>query len=436
MHVPIPIVDARRPGLRPRARPLAVRSAAGPTSDHGETMAIPLRAARHLVGTTCRPLPTERVPIADAVGRVLAAPLRARTDLPPFANSAMDGYAVVAGPAGRTLRVIGQSLAGMPGPTRPDDASAIRISTGAPLPPGTDAVVPDEQATLTGTLVELHIVAGRGLNVRLAGEDIRAGSRLLDAGTRLGPVELAVAIGTGHGDVVCHRRPTVAVLGTGNELRPPGAPLGDGQIHDSNTTSLAALATLAGALVVLRDRVADDPAATLAAIAAALDAADLVLLSGGASVGPQDHVRGALIELGARQEFSGVQIRPGRPAWFGMRDGVPVLALPGNPVAAIVTFIMLGRPALDALAGRWPPPAPERARLTQAVRPASGRTNILGATLAPATDGPLTALTTGPLTAHATSHLLRLDALAVIPPGTAPLPPGAPVEVVRIATAP
>ena len=123
----------------------------------------------------------------------------------------MDGYAVAAGPAGRTLRVIGQSLAGMPGPSSPGDASAIRISTGAPLPPGTDAVVPDEQATAAGGRVELHIDAARGLNVRLAGEDIRAGSRLLDAGIRLGPVELAVAIGTGHGDVICHRRPTVAV---------------------------------------------------------------------------------------------------------------------------------------------------------------------------------------------------------------------------------
>jgi molybdopterin molybdotransferase len=395
-------------------------------------MAVSLQTARDRVHAACRPLPTEVVPVADALGRVLAAPLRARADLPPFANSAMDGYAVISGPAGRTLRVIGHSLAGTPSGTPVDETTAIRIATGAALPPGADAVVADERATLTDGRVELHADAPPGLNVRVAGEDIPAGRRLLHAGARLGPVELAVAIGTGHGELVCHRRPRVAILGTGDELRTPGSRLGAGQIHDSNTTTLAALATLAGGRVVARDRIADDPAATLRAVAAAIDGADLVVLSGGVSVGPEDHVRAALLELGVRPEFSGVEVRPGRPAWFGTRAGVPVFAVPGNPVAAIVIFILLGRPGLAALAGRRPPVAAEHARLTERVRPAPGRTNIVGAKLPEQADGRLLAAPTGPLSPHATGRLLGLDALALIPAGEAWLEAGTPVEILRI----
>jgi molybdopterin molybdotransferase len=395
-------------------------------------MAVSLQRARARVLEACRALPTEVVPVANALGRVLAKPLIARVDVPPFANSAMDGFAVTSGPAGRTLRIVGESLAGAPAAGALDSTTAIRIATGASVPPHADAVVPDEQASLVDDVVELHIPARPGLNIRLAGEDFPAGLPVLEAGTRLGPVELAVAIGAGHGDLVCHRQPRVALLGTGNELRPPGERLEPGQIYDSNTTALAGLATRAGGLVVSRDRVGDDPPATRRALQAGLEHADLVIVTGGASVGPQDHVRAALAALGADDEFSAIQIRPGRPASFATCRGVPVLALPGNPVAAIVIFILLGRPALAGLAGRRPPADPERAVLANPAEPSPVRTTIVGVTLRQTLDGPLEASASGPLSAHATHPLLAYDALAVIPPGEHPLAAGTPVEILRI----
>jgi molybdopterin molybdotransferase len=395
-------------------------------------MAVSLELARHRVLAACAPLPTELVPVGDALGRVLAEPLIALTDLPPFANSAMDGYAVTAGPAPRTLRLVGDSRAGLPATTDVDQTTAIRISTGAALPPHAEAVVPDERAALADGRVDLLVDAPPGLNIRLAGEDVPAGRPLLDAGIRLGPVELAVAIGTGHAQLVCHRRPRVALIGTGNELREPGAQLQAGQIHDSNSTALAALATLAGATVVSRQRVPDDPHATRLALAAAFDSADLVILTGGVSVGPQDHVRAALAALPAEPHFSGVEIRPGRPAWFGTFAGVPVFALPGNPVAAIVIFALLGRPALAALDGSPHPPTPDHARLAGPANPSPHRTNVVAVQLLRDPDGLLEAAPAAhPLSAHATAALLAADALAIIPPGDAPLLPGTPVQIVR-----
>jgi molybdopterin molybdotransferase len=344
----------------------------------------------------------------------------------------MDGFAVTPGPAGRVLRLVGDSFAGRPSTAHVDETTAVRIATGAALPPNASAVVADESATLGDGTVELHIDAPAGLNVRLPGEDIPTGRTLVDPGTRLGPVELAVAIGAGHAQLVCHRRPRVAILATGNELCPPGGRLAAGQIYDSNTTALAGFSTQAGAAVVSRDRVGDDPADTRRACAAALGQADLLIVTGGVSVGPQDHVRSALAALGADERFAGVEVRPGRPAWFGTSAGRPVLALPGNPVAAIVIFLLLGRPALAALAGRPPSDASDRARLTQPARPNPGRTNVIGVRLGRSSDGALDAIPSGPLSAHATSPLLRFDALGILPPGEAPLDAGSSVEIVRI----
>jgi molybdopterin molybdotransferase len=391
-----------------------------------------LAVARDLVLSACPPLPTDVVPIADALGRVLARPLIATADLPPFPNSAMDGFAVTVGPAGRTLRLAGESLAGKPATSPVDETTAVRVSTGAALPPHAAAVVPDEQASLRDGLVELHVAAPAGLNIRLAGEDIPAGREILDAGRRLGPFELAVAIGTGHGEVVCHRRPRVALLATGNELRPPGSRLEPGQIHDTNTTTLAALAMLCGADVVSRSHAADERDDTRRAVAAALEAADLLIITGGVSVGPQDHVRSALTRLGVDEKFAGLDIRPGRPAWFGTRADRPVFALPGNPVAAIVVFVLLVRPALTGLAGHHPPAPSERVRLAAGVNPSPRRTSIVGARLREAPSGAVEIVPTGPLSAHATSPLLGIDALAIIPPGSGHLDAGTLVEIVRV----
>ncbi len=395
-------------------------------------MPVSLQVARDRVLEACRSRPTEIVPVADALGRILASALIARVDVPPFANSAMDGFAVAAGPPGRTLRVVGESLAGAPPARALDRASAIRIATGAVLPPGADAVVPDERASFADGFVELHVDAPPGLNIRRAGEDFPVGLPVLGAATRLGPVELAVAIGAGHGELVCHRQPRVAVLGTGNELRPPGDRLAPGQIYDSNTTALVGLATQAGGFVVSRRRIGDDADATRRALATGVHEADLVIVTGGASVGPQDHVRAALTALGAEDEFAGIEIRPGRPASFATCRGVPILALPGNPVAAIVIFMILGRPALAGLSGLRPAHVPELAVLANPAKPSPGRSTIVGVTLRPTLDGPLEATASGPLSAHATHPLLAFDALAILPPGGDPLVAGTPVEIVRI----
>ncbi len=176
----------------------------------------------------------------------------------------------------------------------------------------------------------------------------------------------------------------------------------------------------------------DDPGGTRRALATGIHEADLVIVTGGASVGPQDHVRAALTDLGCDDEFSGIQIRPGRPAAFATCRGVPVLALPGNPVAAIVIFIVLGRPGLTRLAGRRPADAAEQAVLANPVRASPLRTTIVGVTLGPTPDGRLAAVASGPLSAHATHPLLAFDALAVIPPGQDMLAAGTPVEILRI----
>ncbi|MCA1689711.1 MAG: molybdopterin molybdotransferase MoeA [Actinobacteria bacterium] len=329
-------------------------------------MAISLERARELVrAASGPPLPAEAVPVAEAAGRVLAGELRAAVDYPLDTNSAMDGFAVTAGPAGRTLRLVGESRAGSPASLGVDPSSAIRIATGGVLPAGAEAVVRLERASLTGdgAQVTLHDPTAPGHNVRRAGEDMMAGQRVLPGGIRLGSLELAVAIGAGHGELACHRRPRVALLGTGDELRDPGVRLAAGEIHDSNTIVLAALARAAGAWVTGRRRVPDDPAAARHALDRALAEADVVVVTGGVSVGPHDHVKPALRDLGAEEIFWGVAIRPGRPTWFGRRGETLVFGLPGNPVSAIVAFVLLVRPLLAVLAGDTAGPAPVRARL-------------------------------------------------------------------------
>jgi molybdopterin molybdotransferase len=395
-------------------------------------MAVSLERALQVVLAAAGPLPTEPVPVADAAGRVLAAPLIATADAPPHTNSAMDGFAVTAGPAARRLRLIGESRAGAPSPVALAPGTAIQIATGGVLPAGAEAVVPLEQATAQDGFVTLDVAVAPGRNIRRAGEDLRRGEVALPAATRVGAVELVVAIGAGAAELVCHRRPRVAVLGTGDELCEPGSDLGPGQIHDSNTIALAALARDFGAVVVRREHVADDPAAIRTALDAAFAAADLVVVSGGVSVGPHDHVKPALLALGAQEGFAGVEIRPGRPTWFGRRGPVHAIGLPGNPVSAMVTFVLLGRPLLAALAGLHRDPVRERAWLTHPLRRHPQRTGAVGVSLQPADGGRLACAPTGPPGSHLTTSLLGADALALVPAGAGELPAGSEVEIERL----
>jgi len=384
-------------------------------------------------------LGTEEVALEDALGRVLAEEVRAAGDVPPFDNSAMDGFAVTAGEAGRTLRIVGEARAGAPSPLPVTGGEAVRVSTGAPVPTGTEAVVPVEQAEEAGGLLRPTAPAAPGAHVRRAGEDVRAGTVVLAAGTRLGAAHLGVAAGAGRAAVRCHLVPRVAVLITGDELRPPGAALAPGQIHESNGLTLGALAGQAGGRVVRRTYVPDDAQATRDAVEEALEEADVVVVSGGVSVGPHDHVKGALGALGARERFWGVALRPGKPTWFGTRGATLVFGLPGNPVSAMVTFVLFARPALLAQQGAPPHARRTGARLAAAAQRLPGRDQAMRVRLSPgrtspgppptgASGGPW-ATATGPQGSHQLTSMLDADGLALVPAGEGELPPGTEVTV-------
>jgi molybdopterin molybdotransferase len=373
------------------------------------------------------PLAPEDVAIRQALGRVLAEDVAAERDVPAFANSAMDGFAVRSGPAGRTLGIVGESRAGAPATVTVGEGEAVRISTGAPLPDGADAVLQVELVTVDGVRVRLDDDVDVGRNVRPAGDDLRAGATVLPAGTRLGAAEIGLAVACGRGRLACARVPRVIVLATGDELVAPGEPLAPGQLHETNGLTLRALAIQAGADVVRADVVPDTEAQTRAAIGGGLGEADVLVLSGGVSVGPHDHVKPALKALAVDEVFWRVALRPGRPTWFGTRDDTLVFGLPGNPVSAMVTFLLFVRPALAALQGA--PHEPDRlvARLGEAIPRHSDRDECVRVTLH---DG--VATPTGPQGSHQLRSMLGADGLAIVPAGDGSLAAGDEVEVERL----
>jgi molybdopterin molybdotransferase len=380
--------------------------------------------ARALVLANVTALDAEERPIAAALGRVLAEDVAAAHDIPSFANSAMDGFAVRSGPAGRELRVVGESRAGTPAELPVRDGEAVRISTGAAVPDGADAILPAEDAEDRGETVVPTIDLPAGHHVREPGEDLRAGAVVLRAGTPLGPAELGLAVEAGRATLRVGRAPRVAVLATGDELVAPGELLRHGQLHNSNAVTLGALARETGAELVSTSEVRDDAEATRAAIELALDGTDAVLLTGGVSVGPHDHVKPALSALGVEEVFWRVALRPGKPLWFGRRGAQLVFGLPGNPVSAMVCFLLFARPALRAMQGAPAPPERARAVLGAPVARQRGREEAVRVRI---DDGRV--LPTGPQGSHQLHSMLGAQALAIVPRGEGEMPAGAEVEI-------
>jgi molybdopterin molybdotransferase len=308
---------------------------------------LSMEAALERLLARARPLTdTETVPLDAALGRVLAEPLLSHIDVPGWDNSAMDGYALRHAdldPAGPTRLPVSQRIpAGRAGaPLAP--GSAARIFPGAPVPPGADTVVIQEVCDAADGSVLIREAPRPGANVRRAGEDIRQGAPVLLAGTRLRPQHLGLAASVGTARLTVFRRLRVALLASGDELVAPGEPLGPGQIYNSNATTLAGLVRALGGEVRSLDRVPDTLEATRAALTAAAADADLVLASGGVSVGDEDHVRPALEQLGSLDLWK-VAIRPGKPLAFGHIGTTPFLGSPGNPVSLFVTFCLFARP--------------------------------------------------------------------------------------------
>lgn len=342
----------------------------------------------------------ESVPLAEADGRIAAQDCFARNDLPPFANSAVDGYALrhaVLAPAGETvLPLHGRLPAGASAKDCRAGDAAVRIFTGAPMPPDADTVFMQEDVRVTPAGIVLPPGLTLGANRRAAGEDVARGALVIPAGRRLRPQDLALAAATGHDRLDLRRRLRVALFSTGDELTEPGTALAPGAIYDANRVMLGALLRRLGAEVADLGILRDDPAALTRRLAAAAEEHDLVVTSGGVSVGEEDHVKAAIASLG-RLDLWRLAIKPGRPVAMGMIGHTPFVGLPGNPVAAFVTLLFVLRPLLARLGGAVDEPVaaqPVRAAFRHRKKP--GRREFVRVSLVPRGPDGLAAVTKHP----------------------------------------
>ncbi|MDF2696108.1 MAG: Molybdopterin biosynthesis protein MoeA [Labilithrix sp.] len=386
-------------------------------------------------------LAVERVPLEELDGRVLGEDLVSRIDLPGFDYSAMDGYAVrtqdLHGEPPLRIPVHGESRTGVI-PDALAHGSTMRIFTGAALPAGADAVVMQENVTRDGDTAVLTARPRAGQNVRRRGADLTAGAIAIARGTRLRPAHIALVAALDEAEAPVVRRPEVAILATGDELRRPGTDAVPGTIPESNTVVLRAMARRAGARARALPYVRDERVATERAFASALEEADVVVTIGGVSVGDHDLVRPALEAVGVSLDFWRVAMKPGKPlavgrfARAGRRDAI-VLGLPGNPASATVTFALFGVPLLRALQGDPRPfPASRRARMTRAHAHDPGRLELARATVAYGEDGQLAVTTFGNQASGAVTSMAHSDALVLVPAEANGIPAGAEVDVLLL----
>jgi molybdenum cofactor synthesis domain-containing protein len=389
-------------------------------------------AVRLVLENTHR-LPAEDVPLVEARGLALAEDVRARFDSPPFDNSAVDGYAVRSGDAeaGRTFRVVDEAPAGRPAAKSVGEGEAIKIFTGGVIPEGADAVVMVENTSGWGEEFELKKAASPEQNVRGSGEDVREGAVILSAGTEIGPPEIALAATQGYGRLPVYRRPEVVILSTGTELVEPGErELEPGEIYDSNSFAMIAQAEEVGARARRVSAASDDAEVLRNAVKEALETADVVVTSGGVSVGEKDLVKGTMLELGVEQVFWGVKFKPGKPLFFGVHEGASVFGLPGNPVSAMVCFELFVRPALVKMMGREDKGRPRiQVYFEEDVRNSFGRMHAMRVSLQQTEKGWL-ARSVGAQGSGLVSSLTKADALALIGPESEGVRAGEPVEAI------
>jgi len=378
------------------------------------------------------PLGPEAVPLAAAAGRVLAEDARAVVDLPPFPSSAMDGFAVRSGDTPGRLPVVARIAAGLPAPRALEAGEAMAIATGGVVPAGADSVIPLEYVVDHDNEVEIPTAVVQGDNVRPRGGDVAEGDVVVPHGARLHAAQIGALAAAGLDRVVVAQRPTVAVLATGTELRRPGETLRPGEVYEANAVLLATALASAGADVDTLPAVADDESSHRDALEWGL-AADVLVTSGGVSVGPHDLVRRILGELGVEEVFWGVAVKPGKPLAFGVRGSTLVFGLPGNPVSSLVGAEVFVRPAVLALQGaKVPGPVFLEGRLAAAVRRNPHRDEFLRATSAASENGILLIPVRGQ-ESHMIARAAAADALVLAPRGEGGLAAGESVRYLPLA---
>ena len=395
------------------------------------TELLTIEEALALVLERVQPLDAEDVPLEHAAGRVLADDARSVVDLPPFRASAMDGFAIRAADVPATLPIVARVAAGRPAPRGLEAGEAMAIATGGVVPDGSDCVVPIEDVEESEREVTIPRSGVSGVNVRDRGGDLRAGDTVVVAGTRLGPAHVGALAAAGVSSIRCHRVPRVVVVVTGTELAAPGEPLAPGEIYDANGFILATQVRSAGAETAL-DRVARGVGVVLDRRQPLHLGADVLVTTGGVSVGVYDLVRAVEADLGVEEVFWRVAVRPGKPVAFGVRGRTLVFGLPGNPVSSLVGFELFVRPALLALQGmRTSAPAFRPGRLGRSTRRTPGRDSLLRAR-SRVEDGDVVLEPLSGQESHMIAQAATADALVLVPRGDGELEAGSDVSYLAL----
>ncbi|HET9324915.1 MAG TPA: gephyrin-like molybdotransferase Glp [Gaiellaceae bacterium] len=393
---------------------------------------LSMEEAQRLILERVRPLESEQVALGEAAGRVLASEARSTVDLPPFDSSAMDGFAVRSADTPGRLPVGERIAAGRPAERELRPGEAMAIATGGAVPIGAEAVVPIEAVVEIDNTIEVAAGVEPGAHVRPRGGDVAAGAVVVEAGELLGPAQIGALAAAGVAEVSCSRRPRAAVLATGTELQRPGEELRFGQVYEANGVLLAAQLRSAGADVEQLEAVEDDEGAHRAAFESGLRA-DVLVTSGGVSVGPHDLVRSVGAGLGVEEVLWGVAVKPGKPLWFGVRDRTLVFGVPGNPVSALVTFELFVRPAVLALQGhRSPLPRFRPGRLGGPVRRNPVRVELVRARSRVA-NGAVELDVLGGQESHMIARAAAADSLVLVPAGSSELVAGSTVSYLPLA---